>query len=412
MKKPTHKVPLIRFPEFNDKWRLTYLNEILEESKSKNKELKYDKNDVLSVSKEYGIVNQIEHLGRSYAGASVHNYGIVENGEIIYTKSPLKDNPYGIIKVNKNKSGIVSTLYAIYKAKNNKVSEHFIDYYFSLDDNTNKYLRPLVRKGAKNDMKINNDFVLSDAIYLPELSEQIKIINFLELIDCKLILLEKKYNSLLQFKKSILQKIFLKEIRFKNDNGDSFPEWETKKLKEVFKRSILKNKKNEINLVLTNSATRGIVSQKKYFDKEIANQKNLAGYYIVDKNDFVYNPRISQSAPVGPLKRNKLETGVMSPLYTILKPMVGDYDYLEFYFESSDWHKYLYNVANYGARHDRMNITKNDFENMPIPFPCLQEQKKIASFKSKLDKQIELSKVQLQKTDLLKKALLQQMFCN
>jgi type I restriction enzyme S subunit len=69
--------------------------------------LKYGKDEVLSVSGELGIVNQIEHLGRSYAGVSVHNYHVVEVGDIVYTKSQLKANPFGIIKLNKGKAGIV-----------------------------------------------------------------------------------------------------------------------------------------------------------------------------------------------------------------------------------------------------------------------------------------------------------------
>jgi type I restriction enzyme S subunit len=91
------------------------LNELLSEAKKRNEDLKYGKDEVLSVSGELGIVNQIEHLGRSYAGVSVHQYHVVEVGDIVYTKSPLKANPFGIIKLNKGKAGIVSTLYAVYK---------------------------------------------------------------------------------------------------------------------------------------------------------------------------------------------------------------------------------------------------------------------------------------------------------
>jgi len=412
MKKPKKSIPEIRFPEFKEDWDLKYLHELLRESKAKNSDLKYSKEDVLSVSRDYGVVNQIEHLGRSYAGASVHNYGIVEKGDIVYTKSPLKQNPYGIIKVNKNKPGIVSTLYAIYKAKDNNVDESFIDYYFSLDDNTNRYLRPLVRKGAKNDMKINNDFVLSDAIYIPSVNEQNKITGFLSIIDVEIELLERKFKLLVDYKKGVLQKIFNQELRFKAENGKDFPDWKYLKLHQVFERSTKKNVDDEFDLVLTNSATKGIVSQKKYFDKEIANKKNLAGYYVVDKNDFVYNPRISQTAPVGPLKRNKLSTGVMSPLYTVLKPKKGNLNYLENYFESTYWHKYLYNVANFGARHDRMNITTSDFKNMPIPFPVPEEQAKIASFISLINEQITGLKNSIRRTKNLKKGFLQKMFCN
>ena len=106
----------------------------------------------MSVSGDFGIVNQIEFQGRSFAGASVANYGVVETGDIVYTKSPLKSNPYGIIKANKGKNGIVSTLYAVYKPKQSANPE-FVQNYFEQDARMNNYMHPLVNKGAKNDMR-------------------------------------------------------------------------------------------------------------------------------------------------------------------------------------------------------------------------------------------------------------------
>src|SRR5690606_19544702 len=112
--------------EFGE-WEEKPLNHYLYTSKLKNKDLKFSKQEVLSVSGELGVVNQIELLGRSYAGVSVAPYSVVEHADIVYTKSPLKSNPYGIIKVNKGKAGIVSTLYAVYKCKDNIYPE-LIDY--------------------------------------------------------------------------------------------------------------------------------------------------------------------------------------------------------------------------------------------------------------------------------------------
>ena len=179
MEKQQTAKPVIRFPEFTDHWNNTKLSELLKEAKKRNTDLKYSKDEVLSVSGEMGIVNQIEHLGRSYAGVSVHQYHVVEVGDIVYTKSPLKANPYGIIKQNKKKAGIVSTLYAVYNVKEERAHGEFIEHYFSLDENTNRYLRPLVKKGAKNDMKISNAYVLHDKIFVPSVAEQKKITIFL-----------------------------------------------------------------------------------------------------------------------------------------------------------------------------------------------------------------------------------------
>jgi type I restriction enzyme S subunit len=202
----------IRFKDENGNdfpdWEEKKLNELLYESKSRNNKNEFKKKDVLSVSGNFGIINQIEFQGRSFAGESVSNYHIVEFGDIVYTKSPLKTNPFGIIKVNKGKAGIVSTLYAVYKCKKS-VSGEYLDYYFQLDDNVNSYLRPLVHKGAKNDMKINNSRVLVDSIYVPIVKEQKRIIEFLKIIDKKISLTQIQIIKTQNFKKGLLQQMFI-----------------------------------------------------------------------------------------------------------------------------------------------------------------------------------------------------------
>ena len=180
--KDGERYPELRFPGFTDAWEQCKLNEFLSVSNLKNTEDKYNKKDVLSVSGDYGIVNQIEFQGRSFAGVSVSNYGVVETGDIVYTKSPLKLNPYGIIKTNRINNGIVSTLYAIYKTKENCDSK-FIEHYFNLDSRLNKYLKPLVNKGAKNDMKVSSENALIGEVCFPHITEQKLIADFLDWLD-------------------------------------------------------------------------------------------------------------------------------------------------------------------------------------------------------------------------------------
>lgn len=194
--------------DFED-WETTTLDNFLTVSKLKNKELIYSKNEVLSVSGELGIVNQIALLGRSYAGVSVAPYGIVEYGDIVYTKSPLKSNPYGIIKANKGKAGIVSTLYAVYKCNDN-ILPNLLDYYFQSDIKLNNYLRPLVRKGAKNDMKVNNQDVLNGVVCFPNsMKEQKIIIEFLTAIDERIDHTTAQLTHTKQWKKGLLQQMFV-----------------------------------------------------------------------------------------------------------------------------------------------------------------------------------------------------------
>ena len=190
-------------------------------------------------------------------------------------------------------------------------------------------------------------------------------------------------------------------------------EWETVKLKTISKHSTEKNKDLKYHETYTNSATQGIIKQTDYFDKQISNNENIDGYYVVKHNDYVYNPRISVSAPCGPIRKSHFsETGVMSPLYTIfrLNDEYEDNEYIEHYFNSPFWHRYMSSVANYGARHDRMNITNDDLFNMPIPFPPLPEQQKIAEILSTQDKLIELQERKINQLKTLKKGYLQKMF--
>ena len=93
--------------------------------------------------------------------------------------------------------------------------------------------------------------------------------------------------------------------------------WKVVRLGEIAEKSILKNRNNSIKLVLSNSAINGLVAQNEYFDKDIANKENIQDYYIVHLGDFVYNPRISQNAPTGPINRNMFSKGIVSPLYTV-----------------------------------------------------------------------------------------------
>lgn len=205
-------VPKLRFPEFRNKaeWRVKKLNELLFEAKTRNRTRELGPADVLSVSGEHGCVNQIEFMGRSYAGVSVKDYHVVEHGDVVYTKSPLKKNPFGIIKENKGKRGIVSTLYAVYRPFQD-CSATYLDHFFSGDYNLNAYLQPIVKKGAKNDMKVNNADVLKGDIFVPELPEQQKIADCLSSVDELMAAQARKVDALHTHKKGLMQQLFPRE---------------------------------------------------------------------------------------------------------------------------------------------------------------------------------------------------------
>ena len=201
------KIPEIRFEGFAGEWEHQKLEDYLEVSKEKNRDNTYSKEDVLSVSGDFGIVNQIEFQGRSFAGASVENYGVVETGDVVYTKSPLKANPYGIIKTNLGKTGIVSTLYAIYKPKDN-VNSQFVQIYFEQDARMNSYMHPLVNKGAKNDMKVSAENALKGYVMFPSVEEQKKIVEKFSALDNLITLHQRKCDGLKEIKKFMLKNMF------------------------------------------------------------------------------------------------------------------------------------------------------------------------------------------------------------
>ena len=200
-------VPNLRFKEFQGEWTTSLLSDYLTENKERNKKGEFDKTDVLSVSGDYGIVNQIELLGRSFAGASVLPYHVVRHGNIVYTKSPLKEYPYGIVKANTGVDGIVSTLYAVYNIKNN-VDAQFIEFYFSSANRTNRYFKPIVRIGAKHDMKIGNQEVLANKVTFPNLEEQTKIASLFRFLDERIATQNKIIDKLQSLIKGISNIIF------------------------------------------------------------------------------------------------------------------------------------------------------------------------------------------------------------
>jgi type I restriction enzyme, S subunit len=199
--------PELRFPEFLKKsgWKELVLSRILFEHGLKST----GKEEVFSVSVHKGLINQIEHLGRSFSAANTDHYNLVLPGDIVYTKSPTGDFPYGIIKQSRlTKQVIVSPLYGVFTPKTFAIG-YILDTYFSSPANTNNYLSPIIQKGAKNTININNDTFLSKGILLPESKEeQEKLADFLSTIDDVISSENQKLEALRAHKKGLMQQLF------------------------------------------------------------------------------------------------------------------------------------------------------------------------------------------------------------
>ncbi len=263
--------------------------------------------------------------------------------------------------------------------------------------------------GAKSALNLGT--IKQFSFYAPNKNEQTKIADFLSSIDKKITLVNKQHGLLCQYKKSMMQKIFSQELRFKDDNGTLFPKWSILQLKDVAIRVTRKNKENN-NTILTISGRDGLVDQMTYFNKQIAS-KNVTGYYLIKKGEFAYNKSYSQGYPMGAIKMlSNYEKGVVSTLYICFK--LNDEqscDFYQHYFESGLQNRAIEKVAQEGARnHGLLNIGVNDFFDIELQVPGLAEQNKIARFLSAIEDKIAIKRAELDMLKNWKQGLLQQMF--
>ena len=197
-------------------------------------------------------------------------------------------------------------------------------------------------------------------------------------------------------------------MRFKKYNTN----WDRKKLSDYVKKITRKNSNNVIKNVICNSAQNGLIPQLDFFDKEIANNENTAGYYIISNGDFVYNPRKSLSAPYGPVNIYKYDSdGIVSPLYLCFS--VDDCinkSFLLQRFKSPCWYRYIYLNGDSGARHDRVSIKDEVFLSQPINLPNTEEQAVIAEFLEKIDERISVQNKIISDLKVLKKELCNKVF--
>ena len=381
--------PKIRFKGYEDAWEQRKLEEYLGVSKEKNRDESFGKDDVLSVSGEYGIVNQIEFQGRSFAGASVANYGVVEGGDVVYTKSPLKSNPYGIIKTNKGKTGIVSTLYAVYKPKNN-VGAEFVQIYFELDSRMNSYMHPLVNKGAKNDMKVSDENALKGSVIFPKIDEQKAISKYFAHLDHLITLHQRKCEETKSLKKYMLQKMFpengkcVPEIRFSGFSDA----WEQRKVSELLQERNEQAPMSEEYPLMAFIANQGVAPKGDRYDRSaLVNDETGKKYKRTEFGDFIYS---SNNLETGSIGLNKYGNACISPVYSIFKPTgKADLDFLGRRFLRKDFINEMVKWRQ-GVVYGQWKIHETDFLNIVVTVPTIEEQKRIGDFLDGLDSLITL----------------------
>lgn len=404
-------VPKLRFEGFNKNWAVKKLDSIFSFKNGLNasKEM-YGKGvkfiNVLDIINNDKITYDVIKESVGATDDQISSYQVMQ-GDILFQRSSETRDEVGQTNVYADSKTVLFGGFVIRGRPLININSTFLNFQLKTDALRKDITQ---RSGGSTRYNIGQDSLGKVTAFFPEIREQEKIANFLSSVDEKMALLNKQYDLLCQYKKGMMQKIFSQEVRFKDENGEGYPEWKYVDLKEIASKVNIKNREGLVNVVLTNSATQGIVRQDSYFEREIVTESNLEGYYVVSIGDFIYNPRISATAPVGPIKMNELIQGVMSPLYTVFRFKKGLLKFYQYFFESSVWHDYMKSVANSGARHDRMNISGADFFALPVSQPIEAEQTKIANFLSAIDEKISAKKAELDKLKNWKQGLLQQMF--
>ena len=401
-------VPKLRFNGFDDEWEENKIENIFDKVKNPVK-VEEDR-----LYKQIGIRSHGKGIfyKEFVTGKELGNKRVFWIEPNVFIVNIVFAWERAVAKTTDNEIGMIAShRFPMYKPKGNLLNLDYITYLFKTKKGQN-LLELASPGGAGRNKTLGQKEFDKLVIKLPSLQEQEKIANFLTKVDSLIEEQDGKVQDLGLYKKGMMQKIFSQKIRFKDDNGCEYPEWEKKHLEEFVERVVRKNKGNASNKPLTISAQYGLVNQEEFFNKVVAS-KNLEGYYLLNKGEFAYNKSYSNGYPFGAIKRlDRYENGAVSTLYVCFKPKHDvNSNYLVQYFESNKWHNEVSMIAVEGARnHGLLNVSVSDFFATIHKFPCLEEQTKIANFLSNIDLIIEEEKNKLEDLRQWKKGLLQQMF--
>lgn len=394
-------VPRIRFKGFEGEWLRYQIGDCFEERDERTAD-----GELLSVTIGSGVIPARDNGKLDNSSADKSNYKKVCVGDLAYNSMRMWQGACGASVF----AGIVSPAYTVMNPKAGHDSL-FYQYLFKTDEILRIFQS---RSQGMTSDTWNLKFPLLKAIALnvPLLKEQKHVATFFSDLEQEIASALARGSKLRQLKQSMLVKMFpqrgktIPEVRFSEFKG----EWLRVPLSEIAVKVTEKNVSREHVEVFTNSAEQGVVSQRDYFDFDVA--KNLGGYYVVRPKDFVYNPRISREAPVGPININALNRiGVMSPLYFVFRTHDIDTSYLQVLFKTRCWHPFMYFNGDSGARSDRFSIKNDVFMRMPISMPKdIAEQQKIGAFFKNLDSLIAAAEKRVAKLRQVKASLLERMF--
>jgi len=398
-------IPKLRFNGFDNEWESFKLTEISERITRKNKSLETDR--PLTISAQYGLVDQIEFFNKIVASKSLKGYYLLKNGEFAYNKSYSNGYPFGAVKrLDKYENGAISTLYICFKV-NDKMNSDLMKEYFETDK-WYKEIYKIAVKGARNHGLLNiavGDFFNTKHILPTNRDEQEKIANFLIEINKKIDLLENKLLNYQNFKKYLMHQIFAQKLRFNFSD-----EWKIVKLESLIKKGKAGGTPSSTNSDYYNGdipflSIRDMTEQGKYIlktEKTITEEGlNNSSAWIIPKNSLLY----SIYASIGLVAINRSDISTSQAIYGIILKEGVSLEYMYYYltYFKKNIHKYI-ETGTQG------NLNAKLLKSFEILLPSLEEQEMIVNVLSIVDEKIENSKKEIEKINEFKKGLLQQMF--
>lgn len=386
-------IPNLRFPDFEGEWKINKLKKMFVNSRNKGNETL----SVFSVSQERGLVPRNSLDRKMKNDAKSEDNLSVEPKDLAYNMMRMWQGAVGVA----NQKCMVSPAYVVLKPTKGISSEFFIQLF---KKKRSLYLFTSYSYGLTSDrLRLYFKDFASIKFATPSLPEQQKIVSFLSAIDQKIQQLSRKKELLEQYKKGVLQKIFSREIRFQDENGQDYPDWQEKYLGDVFAQRI--EKRSENSELLSVTINKGVI-RRSDIEAKNNSSKDKSNYKQVLIGDIVYN---SMRMWQGASGASSFE-GIVSPAYTVLKGnQKNSTDYFSYFFKMRDV-IFVFRRFSQGLTSDTWNLKYPQLAQIKFKIPCLKEQVRIAEFLKELDRKVEFIQTQLTATLTFKKGLLQQLF--
>ena len=413
-----NRVPKLRFKEFSEEWEEKKLGEIFDvitdfvaagSFATIRENVNYITNDIgyAQLIRTTDLKYKFENLDKIYVDEKAFNflYRVNLDKECIILPNigaNIGESYYIQPNIFKEKNNVLGPNAILIRS--NKNNNKFLINFFERKE-YNKQLK--IISGASGQPKFNKTDLKKFIFYIPVLQEQQKIADFLSSVDKKISITEEKLDLFKDYKKGIMQKIFNQELRFKDSDGNDYPEWEEKRLGDIcyyFNGGSLESyvvNNGKYNLITLNSIS--IEGNLKKEHKTVNINKNLLNKYdlVMVLSDVAHGNFLGLTAIIPE-----------DNMFVLNQRMGGlkiKYDenvyYLRYYINSNQFYFKLH-----GQGSSQLNLSKKDIEDFIVKLPCLEEQQKIADFLSSIDNKIDNLAAELENLKEFKKGLLQQMF--